>query len=161
MSWEQQTIEKVLLETVKEQRRARRWRIFFRLVFIAIIGSAIFFANMKDEVGDTDKGPQVAVINFVGVISDDTQNYKQVIDGLHKALKDKATVGVIIRANSPGGSPVYSDILNNEITRMRQLYPNKPIVFVIDEVCASGCYYAAAAAESVYANPSSIVVQSV
>lgn len=157
MSWEQQTIEKVLLETVKEQRRARRWRIFFRLVFIAIIGSAIFFANMKDEVGDTDKGPQVAVINFVGVISDDTQNYKQVIDGLHKALKDKATVGVIIRANSPGGSPVYSDILNNEITRMRQLYPNKPIVFVIDEVCASGCYYAAAAAESVYANPSSIV----
>ena len=157
MSWEQQTIEKVLLETVKEQRRARRWRIFFRLVFIAIIGSAIFFANMKDEVGDTDKGAQVAVINFVGVISDDTQNYKQVIDGLHKALKDKATVGVIIRANSPGGSPVYSDILNNEITRMRQLYPNKPIVFVIDEVCASGCYYAAAAAESVYANPSSIV----
>ena len=157
MSWEQQTIEKVLLETVKEQRRARRWRIFFRLVFIAIIGSAIFFANMKDEVGDTDKGPQVAVINFVGVISDDTQNYKQVIDGLHKALKDKATVGVIIRANSPGGSPVYSDILNNEITRMRQLYPNKPIVFVIDEVCASGCYYAAAAAESIYANPSSIV----
>ena len=157
MSWEQQTIEKVLLETVKEQRRARRWRIFFRLVFIAIIGSAIFFANMKDEVGDTDKGAQVAVINFVGVISDDTQNYKQVIDGLHKALKDKATVGVIIRANSPGGSPVYSDILNNEITRMRQLYPNKPIVFVIDEVCASGCYYAAAAAESIYANPSSIV----
>ena len=157
MSWEQQTIEKVLLETVKEQRRARRWRIFFRLVFIAIIGSAIFFANMKDEVGDTDKGPQVAVINFVGVISDDTQNYKQVIDGLHKALKDKATVGVIIRANSPGGSPVYSDILNNEITRMRQLYPNKPIVFVIDEVCASGCYYAAAAAESIYATPSSIV----
>lgn len=158
MSWEQQTIEKVLLETVKEQRRARRWRIFFRILFVLIILCGIIFAKTNDdEIGDSTKGPQVAVINFKGVISDETQNYKQVMDGLSKALKDKNTVGVIIRANSPGGSPVYSDILNQDITRLRKIYPQKPIYVVVEEVCASGCYYAAAAAESIYANPSSIV----
>jgi protease-4 len=158
MSWEQETIEKVLLETVKEQRRARRWRIFFRLLIIVIIVGGISTAKFsKDEVGDSEKGPQVAVINFKGVISDETQNYKQVMDGLNTALKDKNTVGVIIRANSPGGSPVYSDILNQDITRLRKLYPKKPIYVVVEEVCASGCYYAAAAADSIYANPSSIV----
>lgn len=158
MSWEQETIEKVLLETVKEQRRARRWRIFFRLLIIVIVVGGIATAKFsKDEVGDSEKGPQVAVINFKGVISDETQNYKQVMDGLNTALKDKNTVGVIIRANSPGGSPVYSDILNQDITRLRKLYPKKPIYVVVEEVCASGCYYAAAASESIYANPSSIV----
>lgn len=158
MSWEQETIEKVLLETVKEQRRARRWRIFFRLLIVVIVVGGIATAKFsKDEVGDSEKGPQVAVINFKGVISDETQNYKQVMDGLNTALKDKNTVGVIIRANSPGGSPVYSDILNQDITRLRKLYPKKPIYVVVEEVCASGCYYAAAAAESIYANPSSIV----
>ncbi len=158
MSWEQETIEKVLLETVKEQRRARRWRIFFRLLIIVIIVGGISTAKFsKDEVGDSEKDPQVAVINFKGVISDETQNYKQVMDGLNTALKDKNTVGVIIRANSPGGSPVYSDILNQDITRLRKLYPKKPIYVVVEEVCASGCYYAAAAADSIYANPSSIV----
>lgn len=158
MSWEQETIEKVLLETVKEQRRARRWRIFFRFVMLAIVAGAIIMAYTdKEDDGDAKKGPQIAVVDFKGVISDETQNYETVIKGLNAALKDKKTVAVIIRANSPGGSPVYSDILYNEINRLRGLYPKVKIDVVVEEVCASGCYYAASAADKIYANPSSIV----
>lgn len=157
-SWEQETIQKVLLETIKEQRRARRWRIFFRLVIVLVVAIGIWQAvGSSDELEEGKKGPQVAVVDFNGVISDETQNYKTVIKGVTSALKDKKTVAVIIRANSPGGSPVYSDILNTELTRLRKLYPNKPIDVVVEEVCASGCYYAAAAVNKIYANPSSIV----
>jgi protease-4 len=97
------------------------------------------------------------VVDFKGVIDGETKNYQTVIDGVTRALKDRKTVAVIIRANSPGGSPVYSDQLNQEITRLRKLYPHKPIDVVVDEVCASGCYYAAVAANKIYANPASIV----
>ncbi len=155
-SWEQETIQKVLLETIKEQRRARRWKIFFRLVIIAAIAWAII-VNTGNDVVDSKPGPQVAVIDFKGVISSDSKNYDTLIDGLNTALKDKKTVAVIIKANSPGGSPVYSDMVNNEITRLKKVYPKIPIYFVIEEVCASGCYYAAAAADKIYASPASIV----
>ena len=155
-SWEQETIQKVLLETIKEQRRARRWRIFFRLIIIAAIAWAII-VNTGNDVVDAKPGPQVAVIDFKGVISSDSKNYDTLIDGLNTALKDKKTVAVIIKANSPGGSPVYSDMVNNEITRLKKAYPKIPIYFVVEEVCASGCYYAAAAADKIYASPASIV----
>ncbi len=156
-NWEQETIQKVLLETVKEQRRARRWKIFFRLFIIALIIWAFITSRGRDDSGDSKKGPQVAVVDFKGVIDGDSQNYSHVIEGLTNALKDKKTVAVLIRANSPGGSPVYSDILFNEINRLKEQYPNKPIDFVVEEVCASGCYYAASAATQIYASPASIV----
>lgn len=157
-NWEQATLQKFLLETITEQRRARRWRIFFKLLVVALIAWGFWSAYGSSEAGDDNKtGPQVAVVDFKGVIDGDSQNYLTVINGVTKALKDKKTVAVLIRANSPGGSPVYSDILNNELTRLRKLYPTKPIDFVVEEVCASGCYYAAAAADNVYASPASIV----
>jgi protease-4 len=157
-NWEQDTIQKVLLETIKEQRRARRWRIFFRLLIVIGVAWGFWLSYGSSEDGDETKtGPQVAVVDFKGAIDGDSKNYANVIEGVTKALKDKKTVVVLIRANSPGGSPVYSDILNNELTRLRKLYPTKPIDFVVEEVCASGCYYAAAAADKIYASPASIV----
>ena len=75
MTWEQETIQKVLLETVKEQRRARRWKIFFRLLLICIIGGGIYMASGGEEATKKD-GPQVAVVDFKGVISSDTKNYE-------------------------------------------------------------------------------------
>lgn len=155
-NWEQDTIQKVLLETVKEQRRSRRWKVFFRLIVLALILWAVF-ANLSTKNSDDKKGPQIAVVDFKGIISNDSKNYDTVIDGLTAALKDKKTVAVIIRANSPGGSPVYSDMVNNEIIRLRKEYSKKPVYFVVEEVCASGCYYAAAAADKIYASPASIV----
>lgn len=154
-NWEQDTIQKMLMETIQEQRRARRWRIFFRLIIIGLIAWAILATNMRDDASKS--GPVVAVIDFKGIISSDSKNYASLIKGLNTALKDKKTIAVIIRANSPGGSPVYSDMVNNEITRLRKEYPDKPIDFVIEEICASGCYYAAAAANKIYASPASIV----
>ncbi len=157
-NWEQATLQKVLLETITEQRRVRRWRIFFRLLIVAVVVWGFWLAYGNSENNEEGKtGPQVAVVDFKGVIDGDSQNYLTVIDGVTKALKDKKTVAVLIRANSPGGSPVYSDILNNELARLRKLYPTKPIDFVVEEVCASGCYYAAAAADKIYASPASIV----
>lgn len=159
-NWEQETIEKLLLATVKEQRSARRWKIFFRLVFLGIIAwgaYAVMGTSSSDDTTASTSGPQVAVVDFKGVIDGDNKNYSTVIDGVTKALKDKKTVAVLIRANSPGGSPVYSDILYNEIKRLRNVYPKIPIDFVVEEVCASGCYYAASAASNIYAAPASIV----
>jgi protease IV len=97
------------------------------------------------------------VVNLKGAITSEAQTYDIVASGLEDALKDKNTVAVIIRANSPGGSPVYSDMLYNEILRLRKEYPKKPINVVVEEVCASGCYYIASAANKIYASKSSIV----
>lgn len=155
-SWEQETIQKVLLETIQEQRRARRWRIFFRLILVGLVAWVIY-TNTGETLSPSKTGPQVAVVEFKGVIDADTRNYANVIQGVTNALKDKRTVAVLIRANSPGGSPVYSDILYNELNRLRKIYPKVPIDVVIEEVCASGCYYAAAAATHIYASPASIV----
>lgn len=157
-NWEQETIQKILLENLKEQRSSRRWKIFFRLIILGLIIWAVL-ANTDQSNGliSSQDGPQVAVVDFKGTIDSASDNVGLVIKGLNAALKDKKTVAVIIQANSPGGSPVYSDNLNTEITRLRKLYPSKPIYFVVKEVCASGCYYAAAAATKIYASPASIV----
>jgi len=155
-NWEKSVMEKVLLETINEQRRARRWRLFFRFVWLGIIIAILcyFWSERKTPITD---GKYVAVVNLKGVIGFEDNTYQTVTDGLQAALKDKDVVGVIIRANSPGGSPVYSNMLYNEILRLRKLYPKKPIDVVIEDMCASGCYYISAAADKIYANPSSIV----
>ncbi|MEN9946576.1 MAG: hypothetical protein RLZZ293_962 [Pseudomonadota bacterium] len=157
-NWEQATIEKILLETIKEQRRARRWKIFFRIILLIILfGLIIIFIRKEKQPQDQKTGPQIAVVDLKGVIDGENKNYNTLIDGLTAALNDKKTVAVLIRANSPGGSPVYSDLMNNELTRLRKQYPNIPIDVVIEEVCASGCYYTAVAANKIYAAPASIV----
>jgi protease-4 len=155
--FEHSIIEKLVLETVKEQRRARRWKIFFRFMWLIIIaGGLLAIFGSKDSISKKE-GKQIAVVKLTGVISDENKTYEHLRDGLQDALEDKKTVAVIIRANSPGGSPVYSNMAYNEILRLRKLYPNKPINVVVEEVCASGCYYIASAANKIYANPSSIV----
>lgn len=157
-SWEQETMQKVLLEIIKEQRRARRWKVFFRLILLSLLLWAIIAANFGADFTTTKKaGPQIAVVDFKGIIDGDSKNYATVIEGVTNALNDKKTVAVLIRANSPGGSPVYSAMLYNELIRLRHLHPQIPVEMVVEEVCASGCYYAAAGAEHIYANPASII----
>lgn len=155
---ERSILENIVLEGVKEQRRNRRWRVFFRLAWIVII-LIVLIAVMSKEDKDSFKAEKrhVAVIDLNGVINGENETYKNLDKGLEKALKNKNTVAVIIRANSPGGSPIYSDMLYNEIGRLRKVYPNTPIEVAIEEMCASGCYYIASAANDIYANPSSIV----
>lgn len=155
---EKSILGNIVLEGLKEQRRSRRWRVFFRLSWLIIIIICVISLIGKNdkEVLHRDK-KHVAEVELNGIINAENDTYKNLDKGLIKALKDKNTVAVIIRANSPGGSPIYSDMLYNEITRLRKLYPNKPIEVAIEEMCASGCYYIASAANDIYADPSSIV----
>jgi protease-4 len=158
MNKEQNVAEQYILEIIKEQRASRRWKIFFRLIFIAIILTIIYEGlGYKNGMTGDKKGKQVAVVSLNGMIDADNDNYSKLADGLSAALDDKDTIAVIIKANSPGGSPVYSDMMFNEILRQRALHPHIPIDVVVEDMCASGCYYTAAAANDIYASPASIV----
>lgn len=77
--------------------------------------------------------------------------------GLQAAFEDSKTRGVILRINSPGGSPVQAGQIYDEIKRLRGEYPNIPLYAVVDDICASGGYYVAAAADRIYVNKASIV----
>lgn len=155
--FEYKIIENLVLESIKEQRRSRRWKIFFRIIWLLVIASILFAIFGGKESVSKKSGKQIAVVNLHGIIDDENRTYKNLSEGLEAALKDKETTAVIIRANSPGGSPVYSDMAFHEILRLRKLYPNKPVDVVVEEVCASGCYYIASAADKIYASPASIV----
>jgi protease-4 len=157
--WERQTLEKVALAAVTEQRRARRWGILFKslgfiylfLVLFAILG---WFNQPEVAVG----GKHTALVDLQGVIAPGAQaSADRVIEGLQKAFKDRNTKGVILRINSPGGSPVQAGQINDEIRRLRAKYPSIPLYAVVDDICASGGYYVAVAADKIYVDKASII----
>ncbi len=156
-NWERDVLEKVALSAVQEQRRARRWGIFFKalgflyLTFILVMISG----GLK---GDVNKmGKHTALIDLQGVIASDQANADMMITGLQEAFENKNTQGVIMRINSPGGSPVQAGQINDEIRRLRALHPKIPFYVVVDDVCASGGYYIAVAAEKIYVDKASLV----
>lgn len=157
--WERNLLEKVLMAGIVEQRRARRWGIAFKLVLLVYAGIALWLAVTPfDAKPGSGSGPHTAVVDVVGTIVDggDT-NAAGVMEGLRDAAKDKATKGIILRMNSPGGSPVQSSYVWQEIRRLKQERPDLPVYAVISDLCASGCYYIASAADKIYVNASSVV----
>lgn len=156
--WERQTIEKLAFSAIKEQRRARFWSIFFKSLTFVYLFILLFIA--MDWIG---KGADVgrdhtALINIQGVIgSDDEVSADSVISSLQSAYENKRTKGLILRINSPGGSPVQAGIINDEIKRQRKLHPNIPVYAVVEDICASGGYYIAVAADKIYVDKASIV----
>ncbi len=156
--WERETIDKLLFAAIKEQQRSRRWSIFFKAAFLIYL-LALFFYLPNDMGGDGLKhGKHTALIDIQGVIAEDSQASADVIiGGLRAAFKDKNTVGIILRINSPGGSPVQAGYVNDEIVRLREKYQNIPLYAVIVDICASGGYYIAAAADEIYADKASMV----
>lgn len=159
-SWERDLLEKVLLESLNEQRRARRWNVFFKVSLLIYLGLAFWLASapFSESPLSAGKGKHTAVVDIAGVIMDraDT-NAESVIDGLKDAVKDKNTQGIILRMNSPGGSPVQSAYIYEAIRRVKAEHPDLPMYAVVEDICASGCYYIAAAADKIFVNPSSIV----
>lgn len=158
-NWERETLNKLALSAVTEQRRARRWGIFFKLLMFGYL-FLIFFTFMAEKQGETSLklGDHTALVEIQGVIADNAQaNADTIITGLRAAFKDSRTQGVIIRINSPGGSPVQAGYVNDEIGRLREEYPDIPVYAVITDVCASGGYYIAVAADEIYADKASIV----
>ena len=155
--WEREVLEKVLMATVREQRAARRWRIFFRFVSLAIVG-LIFYAFATFEGETVSTGRHTAVVALDGEIAANTNASAENINAsLQAAFADSNTVGVILKINSPGGSPVQAGMINDEIRRLRAKYKSIPLYVVVEEMCASGGYYVAAAADKIYVDKASIV----
>jgi len=157
--WQMRLIEKVSLAAVEEQRRARRWGVFFKSLIAIYFFGVLWMAYEGGLDGDVvHTGPHTAVVELSGEIAEGGEtNAALVIEGLQAAFKDKDTKGVILQINSPGGSPVQAGEINDEIKKLRTKYPNTPIVSVITDICASGGYYVAAATQSIYADKASLV----
>lgn len=156
-NWERQTLEKVALAAIAEQKKSRQWSIFFKsLTFVYLF--IVMFAFMG-WMGDGEKvlGKHTALVDLQGVISSDEVNADMIMSGLQAAFEDKKTQGVILRINSPGGSPVQAGQMYDEIKRLRMLHPKTPLYVVVDDICASGGYYVAAAADKIYVDKASLV----
>ncbi|WP_241687840.1 S49 family peptidase [Janthinobacterium sp. 17J80-10] len=157
--WERDVLEKLAFATLREQRARRRWNIFFRLTFLALVVFALWRAFDMGASSAEVSGPHTALIEIDGAIASGggSGDADSVIPALNRAFADAGSVGVILRINSPGGSPVQAGMINDEITRLRAEYPKKPLYVVVDEMCASGGYYIAAAASKIFVNKASIV----
>ncbi len=158
-NWERETLEKLLFATVKEQRAARRWSIFFKLlVLFAIFFSLWAYFDFSTGSDIEALGKHTALIEIDGSIeSEGSGSADSVIPSLNKAFSDAGSVAIVLRINSPGGSPVQAGMIVDEILRLKKGYPNKPVYVVVDEICASGGYYIAAAADKIFVNKASIV----
>ena len=155
--WERGLIEKLATAALKEQRRARLWGIFFKLLTFAYITVIILLAVDWKSVGEVS-GKHTALVEVSGVIAPGTDaSAERVTMALQAAFKDKNTQGVIIRINSPGGSPVQSQTIYDEMRRLRKKYPDIPLYAVVEDICASGGYFVAAGADRIYVSKSSVI----
>ena len=157
--FEQSLVNELAKEILIEQRRSRRWGIFFKLLLaIYFFSFLLIYLAGESEMSGLTGGKHTALVDIEGVIAADTDaNADYIVTGLRHAFEDKNTKGVILRINSPGGSPVQAGYVNDEIKRLREEYPDIPLYAVISDICASGGYYIAAAADKIYANKASIV----
>ena len=159
-NWQGNVLEKILLENLKEQKRKRRWGIFFKLIYLCIIVSillAVTNNNSSSTSGNKLKA-HTALINIDGDIMDGANaSADNIVPSIDNAFNDEKTVALILKINSPGGSPVQAAYVYDEIMRQRQLHPNVKVYAVCTDLCASAAYYIASSANQIYANPSSLV----
>ena len=158
-SWERRVIEQLATEGLREQTRARRWRIFFRLLaFAVVLVALLIFAGTLTQTEVTCLDRCTAKVEMLGELdADGPVSADNVVAGLQAAFKNKGTQGVVLRINSPGGSPVQAGEINDEIRRLRARYPAIPIYAVVEEMCASGAYYAAVATDKIYVDKASLI----
>ncbi|MCV6637971.1 S49 family peptidase [Candidatus Albibeggiatoa sp. nov. NOAA] len=165
--WERDLLSRLAFASLNEQRRARKWSTFFKLLLVGYIivltvlvaypDISKVFSGEQSELFAEEAG-HTALVELSGIISSDMEaNADNIIRGLRKAFKHENTKGVILRINSPGGSPVQSGYINDEIMRLREEYPEMPFYVVITDICASGGYYIAAAGQEIYADKASVV----
>ena len=157
-SWERDLVTKLASEALKEQRR-RRWGIFFKLLTFAYITFILVMAIDWSNRGDFTGGKKhTAMVELSGVIAPGTDaSAEKVTASLQAAFKDKNTQGVILRINSPGGSPVQSQTIYDDMKRLRKKYPDIPLYAVVEDICASGGYFVAVGADRIYVGKASIV----
>jgi protease IV len=158
-NWERRLLDKVVMTALEEQRTKRRWGIFFKLAvlayFVAVLVLVVDWGAGTEKLVD---GKHTAIVSLHGTIeAKGDASAENIIGSLQSAFEDKGTAGVVLRINSPGGSPVQSGIIYDEIKRLRSKYPEVPLYAVVEDMCASGGYYVAAAADSIYVDKASIV----
>mgnify|MGYP000870788092 CR=1 FL=1 len=159
-NWERKVIESLAVDALREQRARRRWGIFFKLLGFAYLTVVLMLAF--DWPGDTESLAEgkkhTAVIDLTGVISHKGDASAENINAaLQAAFDDKHTAGIVLRINSPGGSPVQAGMINDEIRRLRAKHADIPLHAVVEDICASGGYYVAAAADKIFVDKASIV----
>lgn len=157
-SW--RLLEKAVLAGVQEQRRARRWGIFFKLLtFLYLFGALLMFSPLFDLQKTAARGEtHTALVEVRGMIADnEAASADNIVSSLRAAFEDPKTKGVVLRINSPGGSPVQSGYIYDEIRRLRGEHPDTKIYAVITDLGASGAYYIASAADEIYADKASLV----
>ena len=156
--WEREVLERIALAGIKEQRASRRWGIFFKLLAFAYVTALLFFAVDWQKADAMSAGKHTALVEVSGIIAPGTDNSAEKINtALQAAFKDSNTVGVVVRINSPGGSPVQSQNIYDEMRRLRTKHPSIPLYVVVEDLCASGGYFIAAGADRIYVNKSSLV----
>ncbi|TRW92866.1 signal peptide peptidase SppA [Candidatus Methylobacter oryzae] len=158
--WEREVIEKLALAAVAEQAKARRWGIFFKsmmFAYLIVLSAVAIYPKISRDFG-VDSKDHTAVIDVVGMIAEGKEaNADSIIESLRNAVKDEHTKGIILHANSPGGSPVQSSYVYEEIRKIKKEHPNLPVYAVVSDICASGCYYIVSASDKIFVNPSSLV----
>lgn len=161
---EWQILEKAVLASVEEQRRARRWGIFFKLLtflylifIIVVLGRGC--SSVESSTTTSSSSPHLAVVNILGTIDSGNQsvNSEDTNKALKRAFESKSSQAVVLNINSPGGSPVQSDEIWQQIRYLKQQHTDKKVYAVIGDMGASGAYYIASAADEIIVNPSSLV----
>jgi protease-4 len=156
--WERELVTKLASAALKEQRRARLWGIFFKLLTFAYLSIFLVMAvDWRDRAEAVGK-KHTAMVEVSGIIAPGTDaSAEKVTAALQAAFKDKNTQGVVLRVNSPGGSPVQAQTIYEEMRRLRKKYPEIPLYAVVEDICASGGYYVAVGADRIFVARSSIV----
>lgn len=157
--WERDLVNRLAFAALNEQRRTRRWGIFFKILIFAYL-FALMFAYRPEgwESVKAKAGRHTALVELSGIIAaEGDASADNVISGLRAAFEDGKTAGVIVRINSPGGSPVQAGYINDEIRRLRKAHPDIPVYAVVTDICASGGYYVAVAADKIFVDKASIV----
>ncbi len=157
-NWEREAIVNLAQAGLKEQRRARRWGVFFKLLGFAYV-TLFLIGMLAPHLGNLSGTKQhTALVELSGVIADGEEaSADNVVSGLRAAFESNNSAAVILRINSPGGSPVQASYINREIKRLREIHEDKPIYAVVTDICASGGVFAAVAADKIYADKASIV----
>lgn len=158
--WERSVIEKIATESLREQRRTRRWSVFFKALAFVYVAIAFLLSSRNGMFDFSFSEPEThtAIIDINGTIAADSKaNARRIVAGVEAAFENESTAGVILRINSGGGSPVQSGRVFDEVRRIRSEYEDIPLYAVIGDIGASGAYYIAAAADKIYADKSSLV----
>ena len=153
----EQSLEQLARSMLQDRRSERRWRVFFRLAWLGLAATVAWLLFAQRGHNAAPSGPHTALVEVKGEIAAESEaSAEQLIAGLKSAFEDVGARGVVIRINSPGGSPVQAGMVNDEILRLKALHKKK-VYAVVDEMCASGAYYIAVAADEIFVDKASLV----